>query len=127
MATATSAPLAGARPGNALLLTTFALLSMAGAWFMRISLALYDAPVGFVDAVQAGVHLNGTPIKKEYTGLRVFDEGLAFLVSAFLPGSAGWNEVFFWQQFHFLLQITGLVAIMNVEACRERNRGSWIK
>lgn len=94
---------------------------------MRISLALYDAPVGFLDTVAAGVHPNGTPIKIDYTGLKVLDEGLSFLVTAFLPGSAGWNEVFYWQQFHFLLQITGLVAIMNVEACRERNRGSWLK
>jgi hypothetical protein len=117
----------GTRPYNALLLTTFALLSAAGLWFMRISPALSDAPVGFLDIVTAGVHPNGVAIKKHYTGLKPLDEGLSFLVSAFLPGSAGWNETFYWQQLHFLIQIAVVIAVMNVEACRERNRGSWVK
>ena len=117
----------GVRPYNSLLLVTFALCSLAGAWFMRIYLTLNDAPVGFLDVVQAGVHPNGVAIKKHYTGLKPLDEGLSFLVSAFLPGSAGWNEAFYWQQVHFLTQLTALVAIMNVEACRERNRGSLLK
>ncbi|KAH4127099.1 hypothetical protein HBH68_065640 [Parastagonospora nodorum] len=124
---AVSSSPAGARPCNTLLLITFALLSAAGAWFMRVSLILYDAPKDFLEVVQAGVYPNGTPIKKDYTGLAPLDEGLSFLVAAFLPGAAGWNETFYWQQFHFLIQITGLIAIMNVEACRERNSASWIK
>jgi hypothetical protein len=89
MATPSSASPAGARPFNALLLTTFALLSVAGAWFMRISLVLYDAPKDFLAVNEAGVHANGTPIKKYYTGLKHLDEGLSFLVTAFLPGPAG--------------------------------------
>jgi hypothetical protein len=117
----------GVRPYNTLLLTTVALISLAGAWFMRISPALNDAPVGFLDVVQSGTHPNGVAVKKHYTGLKPLDEGLAFLVTAFLSGSAGWNEAFYWQQFHFLTQITALIAIMNVEACRERNRSSWLK
>lgn len=127
MATPSSASLSGARPYNGLLLTTIALLSAAGAWFMRIAVALNNAPVGFLDVIAAGAHPNGTPIKKDFTGLRYLDEGLSFLVSAFLPGSAGWNEAFYWQQFHFLMQLTTIIAILNVEACRERNRGSWLK
>jgi hypothetical protein len=127
MATPSSASPAGARPYNAVLLTTFALLSVAGAWFMRIYLALSDAPVGFLDALEAGAHPNGTPMKKDFTGLKIFDEGISLLVAAFLPGAAGWNEAAYWQQFHFLLQITPIIAIMNVEACRERNQGSLIK
>jgi len=94
---------------------------------MRVSLILYDAPKDFLEVAQAGVHPNGTPVKKDYTGLALIDEGLSFLVTVFLSGPAGWNETFYWQQFHFLIQITGLIAIMNVEACRERNSGSWIK
>jgi hypothetical protein len=127
MTTLSSASPAGARPYNAALLTVFVLLSVAGAWFMRISLVLYDAPVDLLGTYEVGKHPNGTPIRKDYTGLKHLDEGVSFLVTVFLPGSAGWNETFYWQQFHFLLQLTGLVAIMNVEACRERNRASWLK
>jgi hypothetical protein len=127
MATPSSASPTGARPYNALLLTTFALLSVLGAWFMRIMLVLNDAPVGFNDVIAAGTHPNGTPIMKDFTGLKFLDEGLSFLVTAFLSGAAGWDEAFYWQQFHFLFQITPMIAIMNVEACRARNQGSWLK
>jgi hypothetical protein len=117
----------GARPYNALLLTTFAVLSVAGLWFMRIMPVLNNAPIGFVDVTAAGAHPNGTLIKKNFTGLKYLDEGLSFLVTAFLSGAAGWNEAFYWQQFHFLFQIAPMIAIMNVEACRERNQGSLLK
>ncbi|KAF2823736.1 hypothetical protein CC86DRAFT_384291 [Ophiobolus disseminans] len=117
----------GVRPYNTFLLVTLALCSLAGAWFMRISLAVHDAPVGFLDVVASGAHPNGIAIKKSYTGLKPLDDGLAMLVTAFLPGTAGWNEAFYWQQVHFLSQFTAMVAIMNVEACREKNRGRWIK
>jgi hypothetical protein len=127
MATSSSASPAGARPYNALLLATFALLSFTGAWFMRIYLVLRDAPVGFLDVLEAGAHPNGTPIEKNYTGLKIIDELLALLVTAFLPATTGWNEAAYWQEFHFLLQIMPIIAIMNVEACRERNQKSWIK
>jgi hypothetical protein len=127
MATTLSTSPTGTRPYNALLLSVFAILAPIGAWTMRITTFLNGAPVGFNDVVAAGVHPNGTPIKKSYTGLFALDEGLSFLVTAFLPGAAGWNEAFYWQQFHFLIQLTVAIAIMNVEACRERNRGSWLK
>lgn len=117
----------GVRPHNTPLLVAFGLFSLAGAWFMRISIALNDAPVGFLDVVASGEHPNGVPIVTHYTGLKALDEGLSFLVTAFLPGSAGWNETYYWQQVHFLTQITTLIAIMNVEACRVRNQGSWLK
>ncbi|KAL5121690.1 hypothetical protein ACEQ8H_000377 [Pleosporales sp. CAS-2024a] len=112
-----ASPSSTTRPYNALLLTTFAILSVAGLWFMRVSLVLYDAPKDFLAITEAGVHPNGTPIRKQYTGLQHVDKGLSVLVTAFLAGPAGWNETFYWQQFHFLHQITGLIAIMNIEAC----------
>jgi hypothetical protein len=127
MATVSSAAPTGTRPYNALLISFLAILASLGAWFMRITTFLNDAPAGFLDVVAAGAHPNGILIKEGYTGLKHVDKGLSFLVSAFLPGAAGWNEAFYWQQFHFLLQLTAIFAIMNVEACRERNRGSWLK
>ncbi|KAH7386911.1 hypothetical protein DE146DRAFT_187079 [Phaeosphaeria sp. MPI-PUGE-AT-0046c] len=118
---------AGARPYNALLCAMMAVISAAGAWFMRIAAIYYGIPVGFQDIVVAGVHPNGVPIKKNFTGLTYLDEGLSFLVTAFLSGSAGWNEAAYWQQFHFLLQFTTIVAITTLEACRERHQRSWLK
>jgi hypothetical protein len=123
-----AAPLpVGSRPYNGLLLTILILLSAAGAWFMRIIPVLNDAPVGFNQTLEAGVHPNGVIVKKNYTGLGPVDEVLKLLVTAFLPGAAGWNEAAYWQQFHFLMQITPMLAVLNIEACRERNRGSWVK
>jgi hypothetical protein len=122
-----SASPTGARPYNAALLTSFALMAAAGAWFMRIYSFLNGAPVGFNDIIAAGEHPNGLRIKKHYTGLTALDEGLSFLVTAFIPGSAGWNEAWYWQQVHFLIQLTPIIAMMNVEACRGRNKGSWLK
>ncbi|KAH7074674.1 hypothetical protein BKA63DRAFT_319137 [Paraphoma chrysanthemicola] len=123
-----AAPLpTGSRPYNGLLLTILPLLSATGLWYMRINTVLKDAPVGFNQTLEAGVHPNGVVIKKSYTGLGPVDEVLKLLVTAFLPGAARWNEPAFWQQFHFLLQIAPMIAVMNIEACRERNRGSWIK
>ena len=115
------------RPGNTTIITIFAVLSFAGLYIMRISTALNGVPVGFADIIETGTMPNGTRVKKHYTGLGFLDEGLSFLVAAFLPGPTAWNESFYWQQFHFLHQITPILAIMNVEACRERNRGSWLK
>ncbi|KAH8724808.1 hypothetical protein GQ44DRAFT_772845 [Phaeosphaeriaceae sp. PMI808] len=119
--------LTGARPYNTLLLVVLALLSAGGAWFMRIYLIINDGPVDFVNVVASGTHLNGVPIKKHYTGIGPLDDGLAFLVAAFIPGAAGWNETFYWQQVHFLSQFATISAIQNVEACRQRNGGSWLK
>jgi hypothetical protein len=93
---------------------------------MRIYPMLKGAPLNFRETVEGGTHPNGTPIENNFTGLGFLDQGLAFLVTAFLPGSAGWNEAYYWQQFHFLPQLTPFIAIMTVEACRERNQGSWL-
>ncbi|KAF2031376.1 hypothetical protein EK21DRAFT_63224 [Setomelanomma holmii] len=123
-----TAPLpTGSRPYNGLLLSIFLVLSLIGAWFMRIYVVITDAPVGFNNALAAGVHPNGVVIKRNYTGIGPLDEVLAMLTTAFLPGAAGWSEPAYWQQFHFLLQIAPFLAILNIEACRERNKGSWIK
>ncbi|KAF1915378.1 hypothetical protein BDU57DRAFT_451116 [Ampelomyces quisqualis] len=127
MVTAIGVPPSGTRPYNAVLLTTFMMISMAGAWFMRISLILEDAPVGFNDMIKSGVHPNGVPVKEDFTGLFYLDKGLSFLVAAFLSGPAGWNEVYYWQQFHFLPQLIAIIAMMTVESYRERNQGSWLK
>lgn len=94
---------------------------------MRISPILNDVPVGFADISETGTFPNGMPVKQHFTGVKPLDDGLSFLVAAFIYGPTGWNEALYWQQLHFLCQIAGMIAIMNVEACRERNQSSWLK
>jgi hypothetical protein len=108
-------PSPSTRPHNALLLTSFALLSAAGLWFMSINTYLHDAPVGFTSLLAAGEHPNGLRIKTRYTGVVSLDTWLSFLVTAFIPGTAAWNEAWYWQQMHFLTQLGGVIAVMNVE------------
>jgi hypothetical protein len=94
---------------------------------MRIYPMVNGAPIDFNETVEGGVHPNGTPVENSYTGLAFLDQALAFLVTAFLPAAAGWNEAAYWQMFHFLPQLTPLIAITIIEACRERNQGSLLK
>ncbi|KAF2854339.1 hypothetical protein T440DRAFT_273478 [Plenodomus tracheiphilus IPT5] len=115
------------RPNNASILAIFAITAIVGAWFMRIAPVLNDVPVGFANIAETGALPNGVRIKKHFTGVKLLDDVLSILVAAFIYGPTGWDEAFYWQQLHFLGQIPGLIAIMNVEACRERNRSSWLK
>lgn len=115
------------RPNNNALLTVMAVLAGLGMYFMRIGCVVHDYPVDILDAVAAGVLPNGAKIRKVYTGVKPVDENLSLLVTAFLYGPTKWNEAFYWQEVHFLTQLTAVIAIMNVEACRERNQGSWLK
>lgn len=115
------------RSGNGTLLFLYAALSAIGLYTMRILTSMTGTPVGFMEMLQSSTFPDGSPIKKDYTGIPSFDIGLASLVAAFVPGPARWNEAFYWQQIHFLVQIAPVIAVMNVEACRGRNQGSWLK
>lgn len=115
------------RPGNMAICAIFAVLSALGLWTMRVSTAMNEVPVGFMDIIQTGVMPNGLALRKGYTGFAPLDDLLSFLVAAFLPGPTKWNESFYWQQLHFLVQIAPMIAVTTVEACRERNKGSWLK
>lgn len=85
-----------------------------------------ENPVGFMDMFASRKLPDGTPLKTDYTGIKFHDIGLAFLVSAFVFGPPRWNEALYWQQIHFLPQLAPVIAIMNVEACRNGNRGKWL-
>ncbi|KAI4928960.1 hypothetical protein J4E85_005582 [Alternaria conjuncta] len=115
------------RPNNNALLALMAVLAALGFYTMRITTAMNDIPVGFLETAASGVFPNGVPIKKDYTGIHLVDEGLSFLVAAFLAGPMRWNEPYYWQQLYFLIQISALVTINNVEAYRQRNQNSWLK
>jgi len=115
------------RPNNNALLAVMAALSAVGMYCMRVGCIVHDYPVEILDAAKTGILPNGVKMRKDYFGIKPVDESLSFLVTAFLYGPTKWNEAFYWQQVHFLGQLAVVVAIMNVEACRERNQSSWLK
>jgi hypothetical protein len=115
------------RANNNALLGAFAALAGLGLYTMRIAPAMNNLPLGFMEVIETGILPNGVPLKKDFTGIRHLDDGLSFLVAAFVYGPTKWNESFYWLQIHFLFQIAVLIAISNVEACRERNQRSWLK
>ncbi len=61
------------------------------------------------------------PLRTIYTGLPPLDDGLSFLVAAFMNGAAAWDGGFFVLLVYFLLSFFAIVAIWAVESCRERN------
>ncbi|RMZ73160.1 fad binding domain-containing [Pyrenophora seminiperda CCB06] len=122
-------PARAGRPNNNALLLIMAVLSAIGLYCMRIGCVVHDYPIDILEGAKMGIlpNTNGVRMRKEYTGIKQVDEPLGFLVTAFLYGPTKWNEPFYWQQVHFLTQLAVIIAIMNVEACRERNQGSWLK
>jgi hypothetical protein len=115
------------RNGNAKLLFLHIVLALVGLYTMRIVTSMNGVPVGLTDMLETRTLPNGAPLKTDYTGIRPVDDMLALLVAAFIPGPLRMNEAYYWQQIHFLLQIGPVIAVQNVEACRERNQGSWLK
>ncbi|CAE7009140.1 hypothetical protein P3342_002968 [Pyrenophora teres f. teres] len=115
------------RPNNNALLAVLAVLSAVGMYCVRISCIVHDLPVDFLDVAKTAILPNGVKMRKDYVGIKPIDENLSLLVAAFIYGPTKWNEAFYWQQVHFLGQIAVIIAIMNVEACRERNQTSWLK
>lgn len=61
------------------------------------------------------------PLRTTYTGITLLDNGLAFLVAAFMNGAAGWDRGFFVLLVYFLLSFFPIVAIWAIESCRKRN------
>jgi hypothetical protein len=111
------------RPYNTLLVSIFAVAAVAALWLMRIETAIKGIPADFIEHVEARVYPTGTAMRTRYTGIEVVDSGLLFLVAAFAAGPLGWDEGVRVQQLHFLVQFFAVIAVWNVEACRDRN--SW--
>jgi hypothetical protein len=102
----------------------FALISVLGAWFMRVEPAMMGIPKDFDKYITAATLPNAVPLKTTYTGIEAVDKTLAFFVAAFIFGSAGWDRGIQLQQIYFLVAILPVLAIWNVEAFRKRNKGS---
>ncbi|KAI0189170.1 hypothetical protein EV127DRAFT_433074 [Xylaria flabelliformis] len=111
------------RPYNALFVTILAVSAAAAAWLMRIETGIKGIPVDFVENVEARVYPDGMPMRTRYTGIEAVDNGLLFLVAAFVAGPLAWDEGVRLHQLHFLVQFFAVIAVWNVEACRARH--SW--
>ncbi|KAI1463889.1 uncharacterized protein F4812DRAFT_444839 [Daldinia caldariorum] len=109
------------RPLNGLFALSFAGLSALSAWLMRVETVVQGVPVNFQSVVEARRFGNGTPLETRFTGVGPVDEVLAFLVVAFLEGSARWDPGVHAQQAYFLLQWFAVVCVWGVEASRRRN------
>ena len=64
---------------------------------------------------------NGQPLRDSFTAWAPLDTGISYLVAAFLPGVAGWDQAFRLQQIYFLFSAFPLTSILAVEAGRKRN------
>ncbi|KAI0911243.1 hypothetical protein F4823DRAFT_586459 [Ustulina deusta] len=109
------------RPYNALYVLIFAVASAVAAWLMRIETGMKGIPVNFVEQVEARTYPTGMPMRTRYTGIEAVDSALLFLVAAFVAGPLGWDHGVRLQQLHFLVQFFGVIAVWNIEACRQRH------
>jgi hypothetical protein len=103
---------------------SFLSLSLLALKEMRLS----PAAAAVSDPLEAAVRSLTIPhtkhrLRDKYTGIRPLDFGLRFLVTAFLPGVAGWDRGFQAQQIYFLVSFFPIIAIWSVEAGRERSSG----
>ncbi|KAI0108381.1 hypothetical protein F4814DRAFT_55859 [Daldinia grandis] len=109
------------RPSSGLFALVFAALSVLFTWLMRVESILNGVPKNFHVVLEEGRFDNGTPVEISYTGIKVVDEMVKFLVVAFLEGTAGWDVGVRVQQAYFLLQWFAVVCVWGVEANRRRN------
>lgn len=103
-----------------------AALSGAAVYFMRIGNSSQAVGQHFEALMgPGGYRWPGSDIvlRRSYTGIGPVDFGLSFLVAAFFPGvrGAGMNGAFEQQQPYFLIQFASILAVMSVEAGRNRN------
>lgn len=109
-------------------MTILFILSIVGLYYMRIHPAQTGIPIDFEESIAQGRLSrrlgDGPPItiRKQYTGIEVIDQGLQFLVVAFISGPAAVEDRIWYQQFHFLAGFAPTLGILTIESCRKRWR-----
>ncbi|KAK7894825.1 hypothetical protein LTR67_005564 [Exophiala xenobiotica] len=100
----------------------FILLSMLATYYMRVAtnLAGIGEKMEYINQIKSFPD-NGVPLRTTYTGIGPLDTFFSFLVSAFLPGAAGWDRGFYVLQSYFLVSFFPIVTIISIESCRKRN------
>ena len=104
----------------------FLSLSAVAVYYMRIVPDQFGVSDSFTAIIASGKHQNGIPLRTEYSGIGRLDQGLAFLVVAFMPAAAEFDRAFYLQALHFLVVFFPAVAIWAVESCRKRNEWTMI-
>ncbi|KAK1719770.1 hypothetical protein BDP67DRAFT_574090 [Colletotrichum lupini] len=128
MANPTSSPPRSSRHPllTTLFTTVFALLAVAGVYFIRIQPGHTSFTRNLTDLVETEKLQDGSRLYTTYTGLKPLDLGLTYLVASFAQGPLSLNEPARIQQIHFLLNFFPAVVVFNVEAYRSRNRWSFL-
>lgn len=104
----------------------FAALFFLGLSALAVKeMRLSTAAAATADPIQAVVNTrkfaNGLPLRESFTAFAPLDIGISYLVAAFLPGVAGWDQAFRLQQIYFLFSFFPIISIWSVEAGRKRN------
>jgi hypothetical protein len=112
-------------PYQHVFMTIYITLAALAAYYMKVYPESFNLNDRFMQHVTSGVFpQNGEKLRQIYTGIPQLDFALSFLVAAFTPGIARWDEGFWLLDMHFLFNCSPLFAIWAVESYRERNRGS---
>lgn len=99
----------------------FISLSVLATKEMRLSTAAAAVGDPLEAVVTSRKFSNGFPLRESFTAFAPLDIGISYLVAAFLPGVAGWDEAFRLQQIYFLISFFPIISIWSVEAGRKRN------
>lgn len=118
-------------PASRTWLASLLLLGLAAAatYYMRLGPAATAVGADF-EKIMTNEHFvfpnSDIVLRRSYTGIDVLDQGLTFLVAAFLPGAAGINRAFQIQQIYFLFSFAPILGVWSIEAARGRNSGALI-
>ena len=106
---------------------TYLSLSAIAVYYMRIVPDSFNVSDQMVKIIESGRFTQtGMSLRREYTGIPSLDYGLSFLVVAFTPFAAGFDQGAYWQALHFLLSFGPVVSIWAVESCRRGNERAMV-
>jgi hypothetical protein len=118
-----SPPLAHRNGTGVLFALVFTILSICAVYAIRIA----SIQSGIAEKMELITTVNRflehpLPLRTTYTGIAPVDQGLSFLVAAFMNAASGWDAGFFVFLGYFLFSFFAVLAIWAIESCRERNR-----
>ncbi|ETI28353.1 hypothetical protein G647_00802 [Cladophialophora carrionii CBS 160.54] len=117
-----SAPPARRNGTGILFALIFAILSVCAVYALRIA----SVQSGIADKMEriTTTHRfleHPLSLRTTYTGIAPVDQGLTFLVTAFMNAASGWDAGFFVFLGYFLVSFFAILTVWAVESCRERN------
>lgn len=116
-------------PMDHVFLAIYAILACIGLYYIRIDSSNTIVPIALQSISTSGTwkeYGHDLPVRLQYTGIKWLDFGLAFVVTAFLPGAGSLDAGFWIQQLYFLINFFAVVSLWTIEASRRRNKGKVI-